>query len=308
MRVHIAFCSLAVITLLGLLALAPTHVRAANELEQRLRDGYQGKTLLLRGFYTGDKLQFDATGAPVGGPTPGDWTTDGVVRLTQINASGNRLTIKARRLLVSSSQGTLRFLAEDPKKEKKSPLLKIEADLDSSNPSPEQAAAAMSRIFLTAQDDFADQVPDYWKPCVRSALRGKDAHCSFSVEFLSIPGATSSVGNALPSAATGTVAPASNDTPFKVGHGVSPPRAILPQHEPAFSEPARKAKYQGVVTLGLVVNQEGLPTKIHIVNPLGCGLDAKAVEAVETWRFDPAKKDGQPVAASIMVEVDFHLY
>jgi Gram-negative bacterial TonB protein C-terminal len=34
----------------------------------------------------------------------------------------------------------------------------------------------------------------------------------------------------------------------------------------------------------------------------------KAVQAVETWRFKPAEKERQPVAAQIAVEVDFHLY
>jgi TPR repeat protein len=38
------------------------------------------------------------------------------------------------------------------------------------------------------------------------------------------------------------------------------------------------------------------------------GLDEKAVEAVRSWKFEPARKDGNPVALQIAVEVDFHLY
>jgi periplasmic protein TonB len=41
---------------------------------------------------------------------------------------------------------------------------------------------------------------------------------------------------------------------------------------------------------------------------LGYGLDAKAVEAVQNWRFQPALKDGRPVDVQISVEVAFHLY
>jgi protein TonB len=45
-----------------------------------------------------------------------------------------------------------------------------------------------------------------------------------------------------------------------------------------------------------------------VVRGLGSGLDAKAIEAVERWRFEPAKKDGKPVNVEISVEVSFLLY
>jgi len=94
---------------------------------------------------------------------------------------------------------------------------------------------------------------------------------------------------------------------FHVGGGVSPPRPIY-QPEPEFSEEARKAKYQGVCTLGLIVGTDGRPTNIRVLNSLGMGLDEKAIETVRTWKFEPAMKDGHPVRVEIAVEVDFHLY
>jgi TonB family protein len=94
---------------------------------------------------------------------------------------------------------------------------------------------------------------------------------------------------------------------FRVGDGVKPPRVIY-QQEPEFSEPARKAKYQGMMSMWLIVDKEGHPHNIRILSPIGAGLDAKAVQAVETWKFQPAEKDGVPVAVQIAVEVDFHLY
>jgi TonB family protein len=94
---------------------------------------------------------------------------------------------------------------------------------------------------------------------------------------------------------------------FHVGGGVSPPRAIF-SPEPEFSEEARKAKYQGVCTLGLIVGVDGRPTNIRVLSSLGMGLDEKAIEAVKNWRFEPGVKDGHPVRTEIAVEVDFHLY
>jgi len=94
---------------------------------------------------------------------------------------------------------------------------------------------------------------------------------------------------------------------FRVGGGVSAPRAIY-QPDPEYSEEARKAKYQGVVVLACVIGPDGRPRDIRIVRNLGLGLDEKAIEAVKTWRFEPAKKDNQPVAVIVNVEVAFNLY
>ncbi|HYM76340.1 MAG TPA: energy transducer TonB [Candidatus Dormibacteraeota bacterium] len=94
---------------------------------------------------------------------------------------------------------------------------------------------------------------------------------------------------------------------FRVGAGVSPPRVIF-QPEPEFSEEARKAKFQGVCTLALVVGADGRPSQIRVQSSLGMGLDEKAIEAVKNWKFEPAMKDGHPVPVAIAVEVDFHLY
>ncbi len=94
---------------------------------------------------------------------------------------------------------------------------------------------------------------------------------------------------------------------FTVGGGVSPPKGIYTP-DPEYSEEARKAKYQGVVVLWLIVNPDGRPRDIKVARSLGMGLDQKAIEAVRNWKFEPAKKDGQPVAVQINVEVNFRLY
>jgi TonB family protein len=94
---------------------------------------------------------------------------------------------------------------------------------------------------------------------------------------------------------------------FRVGGGVSAPKEIYAP-EPEYSEEARKVKHMGTVVLQLVVGSDGLPRDIRVVRTLGLGLDEKAIEAVRKWRFEPAKKDGKPVAALVSVEVDFHLY
>jgi TonB family protein len=94
---------------------------------------------------------------------------------------------------------------------------------------------------------------------------------------------------------------------FRVGGGVSAPKAIFAP-DPEYSEEARKVKHMGTVVLWLVVGPDGKPRDIRVLRTLGLGLDEKAIEAVKNWRFEPAMKDGKPVAVQINVEVNFHLY
>jgi TonB family protein len=94
---------------------------------------------------------------------------------------------------------------------------------------------------------------------------------------------------------------------FRVGGGVSAPRA-LDTPDPEYSEEARKAKYQGTVVLWLIVDPSGKPRDVKVARALGMGLDQKAIEAVRNWKFEPAMKDGKPVAVQINVEVNFRLY
>ena len=95
--------------------------------------------------------------------------------------------------------------------------------------------------------------------------------------------------------------------PYRVGGGVSAPRAIF-SPDPEYSEEARKAKYQGTVVLWVVVGADGRPHDLRVTRSLGLGLDEKAMEAVRTWKFEPAKKDGQAVAVQVNIEVNFRLY
>jgi periplasmic protein TonB len=94
---------------------------------------------------------------------------------------------------------------------------------------------------------------------------------------------------------------------FRVGGGVSAPRAIFAP-DPEYSEEARKAKYQGTCVLWLVVGPDGRTRDIRVARTLGLGLDQQAIEAVKQWKFEPAMKDGKPVAVQVNVEVTFRLY
>jgi TonB family protein len=93
---------------------------------------------------------------------------------------------------------------------------------------------------------------------------------------------------------------------YRVGGGVSAP-SLLFKKEPEYSEEARKAKYQGTVTLYVEVDPSGKAVNIKVLHSLGLGLDEKAIEAVKQWKFKPGMKDGKPVTVAASIEVNFRL-
>jgi len=294
----------------------PARARASDNasVEQHVRDQYGGTTLILRNFYSGQKLAYDSSGKVSETAPSGDWTVDGVVQVDKVRLSNHRLDIQAKRLHLGWA-GAGGFSPVDDPKDKRSKeesrALRVEAELTSANPTAEQADALLSEIFLTSQDHFADFVPDYWKPCLLAAITGKDAkhysRCRLSPEFLAIPGV------APPSEQGREPAPPAEMKPggevFRVvrGNGVSYPK-IVNNASPEFSPEARQAKYEGVVTLTFVVDERGRTRDIRIVSPLGMGLDQEAVETLAKWSFNPGTKDGKPAAVEMNTEMDFHLY
>jgi TonB family protein len=95
---------------------------------------------------------------------------------------------------------------------------------------------------------------------------------------------------------------------YQVGGGISAP-VVVHSVEAEFSDEARRAKYQGVCMVSLIVDAQGNPQDIHVARALGMGLDEKAIEAIRQYKFKPAMKDGKmAVPVMITIEVDFRLY
>ena len=87
----------------------------------------------------------------------------------------------------------------------------------------------------------------------------------------------------------------------------SRPRPLLTVN-PAFSEEARSAKYQGSLTISVYVGTDGRIHRPSIPRKLGLGLDENALSVLPLWRFEPARKQDKPVALQQSVEIDFRLY
>ena len=88
--------------------------------------------------------------------------------------------------------------------------------------------------------------------------------------------------------------------------GITPP-SVITKAEPNYSDQARKAGLSGTVSVSLVVDEDGYPKNPKVIRSLESGLDEKAIEAVQKWRFKPGTKDGRPVATQVVIDVNFRL-
>jgi len=101
--------------------------------------------------------------------------------------------------------------------------------------------------------------------------------------------------------------PGGTQQPLHTGGSVKQPQIYF-SVEPEYTEEARRKKLSGNVEVYLRVDENGIPSHVRVVKGIGLGLDEKAVEAVQQYRFKPATKDGVPVTVEIHIEVNFQIF
>jgi len=87
------------------------------------------------------------------------------------------------------------------------------------------------------------------------------------------------------------------------GHISAPIPTVLLDPEIPIS---RKLPKRGLCLLGVTIDANGIPRDIHVARSLEPELDNNVMEAVKSWRFKPALRDGSaPVAVEGTVEATF---
>ncbi len=77
---------------------------------------------------------------------------------------------------------------------------------------------------------------------------------------------------------------------------------------PDYTDLARTAKYRGTVELSLVVTKDGAVNSVLVLKGAPFALTQKAIDAVQKWKFKPAKFHGQSVRVRVPVDIEFQLY
>ena len=96
----------------------------------------------------------------------------------------------------------------------------------------------------------------------------------------------------------------SEETVYDLGPGITPPRLVHQVRPERGDTPGFRLK--GKVVIALVVTSAGQPSKLKVIESLDNEVDHSALQAVEQWRFVPARKDGKAVAVRVTVEISFN--
>jgi len=94
--------------------------------------------------------------------------------------------------------------------------------------------------------------------------------------------------------------------PYRPGSGIDPP-SLLREVKPTYTEEARTRGIRGEVVMEIVVRRDGSVGDVRVLQGLGYGLDARALEAVRQWRFAPARRRGTPVDVIVEVAMEFEI-
>lgn len=94
--------------------------------------------------------------------------------------------------------------------------------------------------------------------------------------------------------------------PLQIGNGVSSPKKIYTP-QPRYTEEGRQARIQGTVILQAVIDADGRVQDVKVLKGLPMGLDQSAIDTVKTWQYEPALRDGKPVAVYLNLLINFSL-
>jgi len=271
--------------LLGLAVCCPIGLA---QVRQQFADQLVQQTVVLRNFYTGHRLKYDANGVLISGGTAGSGPADGRVYVEAVQFQKNRVIIRGERRPISvfnPATGETSLFGRHGKVE-------IEAELPQDKGTSEATTEMLHRIFLTsAETNLLTCSADEERTFRERMLRAK--------ELVSVPRDGEQNREEPPQLCF----PDGNRA-YVVGNGVAPPKP-LKTPAPAYPPSELGTHDDRRVVLALIIDSGGKPTSLVVVGASVTGFDTAAISAVQGWKFQPATYQGKPVPAAITVEASF---
>jgi TonB family protein len=276
------------------------------EMEKALRDKFQGKILMLRGFPEETKLEFDSNFKPTVQLHTGSWTAADI-EIKKAELHHGDIILSGFKVGFVRDDKNDKLVLMRFKKDNGLVPIKVTLKGPFSSPPAELVKKISESIFIMNFDEVPKLAPTAWRAFLTGGVEKVDRkgkRVERLKEYLD-PG-EDTTDPALKSQPIGHL---SDGAPlYRVTPAVITAPKPVSTRDPEYTEVARAAGFQGKAILCAVILSSGEMGQISILRPLGLGLDDQAVNAVQKWRFQPAIKDGKPVPVLISVDVSFNLY
>lgn len=82
---------------------------------------------------------------------------------------------------------------------------------------------------------------------------------------------------------------------------------LLEGEMPVYTNQARSQGIQGTIVVEALVDEHGRVFAAEVVQSLDPDLDARTLDAVRTWAFQPALENGEPIMQVVRIPVNFNL-
>lgn len=246
-----------------------------QDLQKHLRERFSKQVLIIRNFYGGSHLTFDSNGTLIKGDKTigykGCWCAT-QLQVKKVEVRKDKFILQGPRIIGVYDSKKKEFSKLSRAGEGENIQIDIEFD---SLPRDDQTAGILEKVFLTRTDELDNLIPDAWRadnfvPASQEVARIKKDAASEKLN-------------------------------------VSAPKPIHTP-DPDYPEEARRERISGDVLLSIVIDKQGRVVRIRMDQCAGGGLDERAVQAVSQWTFEPALRNGEPVAVQVDVDVTFHIY
>lgn len=266
------YLALAPFALMAQQAAPPPVTSAAPDPILDTANSYVGRALFLRCFCAENNITFDAQGKPPSAIKTTDWTLSAFNLQKVERKTPGTLELEGLRVVIKYIPDRHEFERHPQNDEK----IKISV--------PEAADAAhmdltMAAVFAVGIDlPLQRSMPDYWRHYFdpktawpQDDLTGQNVYIISNL--------------------------------VKGGPTIAP--TVAHRSDPSYTNQAQHDRVRGPVQLRMIVDAKGEPRRVTVAQPLGYGLDEKAVEAMAKFRFTPATSNGAPVPALVLLQEDF---
>ena len=312
--------------------------KAGGLTEDELKQQLAGKTFYLRGGYLENTLSFDEHGQLTGHSPQGSYTLC-LIQIDKVHLAKHKVEIEGLRYglhflgeLPNKDPGKAmdrvritprkkqvritidRELVVTPKKKKDKKADKTEAKKTAAQPTEEAAAAADAKAEMAAAPEAerpadgtsvtATTSPAHARQVLQAALEGIFAPSLDDRMIGTLPDFWKLYYQA--AAAQADYAPA--DPAVLRQNQVDRKARLLAPVEPPSNEYAQAGGVAGMALYHAIIGPDGKPQEVVVGRPIGFGLDENAADSIRKASFQPAIKDGKPVAVLLDLVVQFRIY